>query len=459
VKILVLNCGSSSVKFQLFDMINEDVLAKGIVEKIGSSGAIIRYRAKDKDEIKEVREVSNHDQAIELVIGLLTHPTYGAILNKEDIVGIGHRVVHGAERFTGSVPINHDVIRGLRECIQFAPLHNPHNLKGIDAGERLLPHAFQAGVFDTAFHHQIPRPAYMYGLPYALYTKLGVRRYGFHGTSHLYVSQQAAQHMGTNLEDLKLVTCHLGNGASMAAVKGGYSVDTTMGFTPLEGLLMGTRCGDLDPALVPYIMQREHLSAAQVDDLMNKYSGLKGISETTNDMREIESEAAAGSDKHQLALDIFCLRVKKYVGAYAAEMGGLDAVVFTGGIGENSRKVRELSMEGLEFLGIEIDRERNQANAVNISRGSTPVLVIPTNEELVIARETRRLLEQAAKGGLGAISSDLSKEEKAELILLWAKYPRYAADDLAKALSRHIERPVDGATVQKELSALGLSTH
>ena len=311
MKILVLNCGSSSVKFQLIEMDNEGVLAKGVVEKIGSSEAILNYQATGKNNIVQTREIVNHDVAVSLVLQTLMHPKNGVIREKSEIAGIGHRLVHGGEEFKQPTPIDKKV-----RCNQFAPLHNPHNLKGIEVCEQLLPGIPQVGVFDTAFHHSLPPKAYMYALPMSLYRKHRIRRYGFHGTSHAYVAKKAAEYAGKPIGELKIITCHLGNGASIAAVDGGKSVETSMGFTPLEGLVMGTRCGDIDPALVPYITNLEKLSLSQVDSLLNKSSGMLGLTETTNDLREIELEAENGSDQHKLALGIFCHRIKKYIGAY-----------------------------------------------------------------------------------------------------------------------------------------------
>jgi len=394
INILVLNCGSSSAKFQLIQAETEDNLARGIVERIGTTDAIVRYQPKGRNEYREVTEISNHAVAIQKIIDMLTHPRHGMIKNLDEIMAIGHRVVHGAEKFANSVVITDEVIQQIEDCIKFAPLHNPHNLKGIKECARIIPGKPQVGVFDTAFHQQMPPSSYIYALPYSLYKKMGIRRYGFHGTSHYYVSRKAAEILKRPVEELKMITCHLGNGASITAVKGGISVDTSMGFTPLEGLVMGTRCGDIDPAIITYLMEREGLKPAEMDKLMNSQSGLKGISERSNDMREIIEGAERGEYQFKLALDVFSLRIKKYIGAYAAEMGGLDAVIFTGGIGENAVKVRELVCEGLEFLGIVIDKEKNNQKSLTISTGRTAVLCIPTNEELVIAQETKKLVEE-----------------------------------------------------------------
>ena len=461
--VLVLNSGSSSIKFQLIRMEDESLLAKGIVEKIGSSDAIITYQPEGKNKIREIREVKNHEVAIEIVLSLLLHPQHGVLRDKTEIDGIGHRVVHGGEDFSGSVLITEKVKASLRRCIQFAPLHNPANLKGIEAGEALLPGVPQIGVFDTAFHQTIPPKAYIYGLPYALYKKLRIRRYGFHGTSHSFVAHRAAEFLKRPIAELKIITCHLGNGASITAVEGGKSVDTTMGFTPLEGLVMGTRCGSIDPALVPYIMEREKLGTKEIDSIMNKNSGMLGLTETSNDMREIEQEAARGSERHKLALEIYCYHVRKYIGAYMAALGGVDAVVFTGGIGENSRFVRRVVCEGMEALGIGVDPVKNEKNAPDIGTGKVRILVVPTNEELAIARDTKMILEAGA--GRPACpapepvkrASGFNPDETAKLVLLWAKDPKAGAAALAAKLGPALGRAVADDDVRAELERLALS--
>ncbi len=401
MKILVLNCGSSSVKYQLIEMDGEEVICKGIVERIGSDDAIVRYSPAGRPEKREVRAVADHTEAINAVLAMLLDPEIGVIGDKSEIAAVGHRTVHGGEEFASSVRIDHEVLQTIRDCSVFAPLHNPHNLKGIEVCMELLPGTPQVAVFDTAFHQTMPPAAYLYALPYSLYRKFKVRRYGFHGTSHRYVAHKAAEVLGRSIEELKIVTCHLGNGASVAAVKHGKSVDTSMGFTPLEGLVMGTRCGDIDPALVLYIMEVEGLSPEEMDELLNKRSGMLGLTELSHDMREIEEKAKEGDERCNLALDIYCHRIKKYIGAYAAVMGGVDAVVFTGGVGEKSDVVRRRVCRDMEFLGIVFDEEANMQHvpwakvkpaSPHISAGPTKVLVIPTNEELVIARDTRDLL-------------------------------------------------------------------
>ncbi len=462
MKILVLNSGSSSVKFQLIRTEDESLLAKGIVEKIGSSDAIITYQPKDRSKIREIREVLNHSVAIELVLNLLLHPQHGVIGEKSEIAGIGHRVVHGGEDFSASVLVDEKVKATIQKCIQFAPLHNPHNLKGIEACESLLPGVPQVSVFDTAFHQTIPPKAFIYGLPYTLYKKLRIRRYGFHGTSHSYVAHRAAEILAKPLKDLKIITCHLGNGASITAVEGGRSVDTTMGFTPLEGLIMGTRCGTIDPALVPYIMEREKLGTKEIDSIMNKNSGMLGLTETSNDMREIEQEASRGSERHQLAIEIYCYHIKRFIGSYIAALGGVDAVVFTGGIGENSRLVRRLVTSDLSALGIAINEAKNEKNETDIGRGRVRVLVIPTNEEMAIARDTKTILEEmerarpAAPKPEATAPADFRPEETAKLVLAWAKNPKADLARLAAALSRSLRRKIEAEAVARELTRLNL---
>jgi len=396
--ILVLNSGSSSVKYRLYEMDGENCLAHGGVDRIGDRGSVLTHNRHDGHSVKLAGEIVDHQVAIEYILAILLSPNHGVIQDRSQIIAVGHRVVHGGEKFTKSALINQEVMNQLHDCIELAPLHNPHNIKGITACRSLLKEVPQVAVFDTAFHHQMPDHAYIYGLPYILYKKYGIRRYGFHGTSHRYVSDRAAVLMGKPLSELNLVTCHLGNGCSMSAVKGGVSVDTTMGFTPTEGLLMGTRTGDLDPAALLFVMSREEIGIEEANSLINKHSGLHGISGVSNDMREIESQAQAGNSRAQLALDVFCYRVRKYIGAYTAAMGSLDGLVFTGGIGENSAIVRSRSVEGLKFLGLELDQEKNAAKLSTErfidNNGAVRTMVIPTNEELVIARDTLKLVKR-----------------------------------------------------------------
>ena len=399
MKILVLNCGSSSVKYQLIDMENELALAKGLVERIGMSASVLTHKPHDRPQTMISGEILDHIQAIDFVIAMLLSPKHGVISDKSEISAVGHRVVHGGERFTESVLITTDLMGEIRDLIALAPLHNPHNIRGINAATKNLPNVPQVAVFDTAFHHKMPDYAYIYGLPYLLYKKYGIRRYGFHGPSHFFVSQKAAKELGRPIEELKIITCHLGNGASMTAVKGGISVDTSMGYTPLEGLMMGTRSGDIDPAIILNIMSREELSLHEANTLLNKHSGLSGISGVSSDVRELLKAKDEGHPNARLALDVFCYRIKKYIGAYTAAMGGLDVVVFTGGIGENAVEVRDMVLSGLEYLGIKIDGKRNQELSKGIgiiSKDDSPVtaMVVPTNEELVIARETHQLVKK-----------------------------------------------------------------
>lgn len=392
--VLVVNSGSSSLKYRVYDMTDERCLAWGLVDRIGARESVLSQNRFDGHQMKLGGEILDHRQAIEYVLALLQSPNHGVIHDKSMIGAIGHRVVHGGEKFTHSVVVDDQVLQGINECIELAPLHNPANIKGIVACRAMLPGIPQVAVFDTSFHHQMPDYTYLYALPYVLYKRYGIRRYGFHGTSHRYVALRAADMMGKPLEELRLITCHLGNGCSMAAIKYGISIDTSMGFTPVEGLVMGTRCGDVDVAAILHIMSREDLGIGEANSLINKHSGLLGISGISNDMREIQQEALKGNERALLALKVFCYRIKKYIGAYAAAMGGLDGIVFTGGIGENSHLVREMSVEGLEFLGIKIDKERNVSSEKGerfIERGSVPLMVIPTNEELMIARDTYQL--------------------------------------------------------------------
>lgn len=398
MKVLVLNCGSSSVKYQFISTEDRKVLAKGVIERIGSSSAILTHERFDGDKIKITGEILDHDLAIEYVIAVLLSKNHGVIKNKSEIDAVGHRVVHGGEDFSGSVLITDSVIDTLRENIELAPLHNPPNLKGILACKKHLPGIPQVGVFDTAFHQKMPPKAYIYGIPYLLYKRYKIRRYGFHGTSHLFVSRRAAELMNKPYESLKLITCHLGNGCSIAAIDKGISIDTSMGFTPLEGLLMGTRCGDLDPSIPLHVMSKEDLTLAEINTMLNKHSGLIGISGISNDMREIIKSMNEGNERAKLAFEVFCYRLKKYIGAYTAALGGLDAIVFTGGIGENSVEVRKETLSNLEYLGIELDEEKNNLTKgeriISKSDSRVKVFVIPTNEELVIALDTAQIVAE-----------------------------------------------------------------
>ncbi len=394
MKILVLNCGSSSIKYQFIDTETETALAKGNIERIGMTGAVLSHLRFDGDSIKIAGEILDHKMAIEYVIAVLMSKNHGVIEDAKEIDAVGHRVVHGGESFTSSVLINAEVLKALEDNIELAPLHNPPNIKGIQAVTRLLPKIPQVAVFDTAFHSKMPPRAYLYGIPFELYKKYQIRRYGFHGTSHLYVSQKASDVIGKDISELKIITAHLGNGCSMAAVDCGVSIDTTMGFTPLEGLLMGTRSGDLDPSLILYVMGKEGLTLNEAGTLLNKHSGLIGISGESSDMREILTSAKDGQKRSVYAFEIFCYRIKKFIGAYTAAMGGLDVLVFTGGVGENAAEVREEVCNNMEYLGIKLDKSKNENKELLISSNNSKVKVlrIPTNEELVIAIDTEKIV-------------------------------------------------------------------
>jgi len=396
MKILVLNCGSSSLKYQLIDMTTEEALAKGLVERINLDGARLEHRVGDQKIVKEA-DIPNHTVAVNLVIEALKDPGHGVISDISEVAAVGHRVVHGGEMFSGSVIITDAVKAALRECSSLAPLHNPPNLIGIEAAEALLSSVPQIGVFDTAFHQTMPPKAYLYGIPYSYYEKYKIRRYGFHGTSHKYVSARASEMLGKPIESLKIITCHLGNGASIAAVEGGRVVDTSMGMTPLEGLVMGTRCGDIDPAVVTFLMEKDGLSPKQMDDIMNKQSGVAGVSGVSSDFRDIEAAIAAGNEQAKTAMNLYVYRIAKYIGEYAAAMNGVDAIVFTAGVGENAPTTRADICAYLGYLGIKVDPDKNNVRGRE-SDFSAPgatcrSLVIPTNEELVIARDTYELVK------------------------------------------------------------------
>lgn len=399
MKVLVINCGSSSLKYQLIDMVNEEALAQGLVERIGIEGSVLTQKVEGKDKYIVKEEMKDHKDAIRLVLEALVDENNGVIKSMDEISAVGHRVVHGGEKYKESVVINDEVKANIEECFKLAPLHNPANMIGIKACEELMPNTPMVAVFDTAFHGTMTEDAYLYALPYELYEKDGIRKYGFHGTSHKYVSQTCAEVMGRDIKDLKIITCHLGNGASLCAVKNGVSVDTSMGFTPLEGVAMGTRCGNIDPAIVTFLMKEEGLSVDEVNDLLNKKSGVLGISGISSDFRDIEDAAFnKGNRRAQLALRIFEYKIRTTIGAYAAAMGGVDAIVFTAGVGENGPETREKCLEGLEFLGVEIDKEANNVRGKirEISKAGCNVkaFVIPTNEELVIARDTLELIKK-----------------------------------------------------------------
>ena len=396
MNVLVINCGSSSLKYQLINMENEDVLAKGLAERIGLDG-VVKHKAEGKEEVKLEDKLNNHKDAIKVVLNLLVDKKVGAIKSLEEIDIVGHRVVHGGEKFASSVIIDEEVIEAMEDCIDLAPLHNPPNITGIKACKELMPNVTMTGVFDTAFHQTMSKKAYIYPLPYELYEELGVRKYGFHGTSHKYVANRVAELIGEDIEDLKIVTCHLGNGASATAIRGGKSVDTSMGLTPLEGLAMGTRSGSIDPAIITFLMNKKNMSIQEVDELLNKKSGVLGISGVSNDFRDIEKAAEEGNERAQLALDKFYYIVRKYIASYTAAMGGIDVLVFTAGLGENSIGARKAICEDLESLGIEIDDENNNIRGkeqlISKENKKVKVYVIPTNEELMIAREAVEILE------------------------------------------------------------------
>ncbi len=401
VKIFVVNCGSSSIKYQLINMENETALAKGMVERIGMEGSLLKHTPAGKYTVDLPGDIPDHATGIKLILQALVNPEYGVITDMADIDAVGHRVVHGGERFADSVLITQDVLKGIEACAEIAPLHNPPNLYGINACMEIMPTTPQVAVFDTAFHQTLPKIAYLYGLPYEMYVKYGLRRYGFHGTSHKYVAQVAASMMQEHMTDLRIITCHLGNGASITAIKYGKSVDTSMGYTPLEGLIMGTRSGEIDPAIIPFLMEKENMTGPQIDDYLNRRSGILGISGLSSDFRDLESAANRGDERSQLAIDLFAYKVKKYIGGYVAAMGGVDAIVFTAGLGENSPFMRDKICNGLEYLGTRIDPERNKvrgkAQEISVKRASVKIFVIPTNEELVIARDTFNICRRIIK--------------------------------------------------------------
>lgn len=401
MKVFVVNCGSSSIKYQLIDMKKEKVLAKGSVERIAMQGSILKHTPTGKYTVDFSVDVPNYETGIKVVIDALTNPEYGVIAQMFEIDAVGHRVVHGGERFADSVLITEEVLKEIEQCSELAPLHNPPNLRGIEACIAMMPGIPQVAVFDTAFHQTLPKVAYLYGLPYELYVKYGLRRYGFHGTSHKYVAQVAAKMMGSHMSNLRIITCHLGNGASLAAIKYGRSIDTSMGYTPLEGLVMGTRSGEIDPAIVPFLMEKENMTPAQIDEYLNRRSGILGISGLSSDFRDLESAASRGDERSQLAIDLFAYKVKKYIGSYVAALGGVDAIVFTAGVGENSPNIRDKICNGLEYLGTRIDAKKNdtrgKAQEISIDGAEVKVFVVPTNEELVIARDTYNICKRIIK--------------------------------------------------------------
>ncbi len=400
--ILVLNCGSSSIKYQVIDMISpkeNKLLAKGLVERIGIEGGTITHRPTDKPRMELVTDIPNHTKGIDLIIKAITDPQSGVISSLDEIRAVGHRVAHGGDIFAESVLVDDKAIEQIERLAEIAPLHNPANLKGIYAVKELCPSIPQVACFDTSFHQSMPPRSYMYGLPYEYYEKYRVRRYGFHGTSHKYVAQIGCELAGLDFNTAKVVTCHIGNGASVAAVDGGRSIDTSMGFTPADGLLMGTRCGEVDPGALNYIAEKEHLDMGQVWNIVNKKSGVLGLTGLSSDMRDVENAAAEGNERAKMALDVYYYRIKKYVGAYAAAMGGIDLVVFTGGVGENDPVMRETVCSNMEFLGLEFDPEVNRGlrgkNTIISKPGSkVKAALIATNEELVIATDTFNIVEK-----------------------------------------------------------------
>ena len=399
MNILVINCGSSSLKYQLINSDSEQVLAKGLCERIGIDGSAITHQKAGGEKQTTLASMADHTQAVKLVIEKLTDASVGALKSLDEIDAVGHRIVHGGEKFAGSVLLTQEVMKAIEECNDLAPLHNPANLIGIHSCREIMPEVPMVGVFDTAFHQTMPKKAYLYGLPYEYYEKYKVRRYGFHGTSHDFVSERAAQILGKKREDLKIIVCHLGNGASVSAVMNGKSVDTSMGLTPLEGLIMGTRSGDMDPAIISFLMEKEGISAQEMIAICNKKSGVLGLSDgLSSDFRDLAEAAEKGNQQAQTALETYAYRVGKYIGAYAAAMNGVDVIAFTAGAGENNAKVRELIGQYIGFLGTNIDPEKNKLRGEEVilsDEGSRVVtMVVPTNEELAIARETCRLVQK-----------------------------------------------------------------
>lgn len=399
MKILVLNCGSSSIKYKLFDMTTKEILAQGGIEKIGLKGSFLKLTLPNGEKVILNKDIPEHTVGVEFIFQTLTSEQYGALKSLKELDAVGHRIVHGGERFSESVILNKEALDAITACNDLAPLHNPANLKGVAAVSALLPGLPQVGVFDTAFHQTMPDYAYMYAIPYELYEKYGIRRYGFHGTSHRYVSKRVCEFLGIQPEGTRIITCHVGNGGSVSAIKDGKCIDTSMGLTPLEGLMMGTRSGDIDAGAVTFIMEKEGLNATGVSNLLNKKSGLLGVSGVSSDMREIQAAVDAGNEKANLAQTMYYYRIKKYIGTYAAALGGVDVIVFTGGVGENKDDSRERACEGLEFMGVKLDKELNKTIHGEEAVISTPdskvkVVVIPTDEELMIATDTMTLLQR-----------------------------------------------------------------
>mgnify|MGYP002520006965 FL=1 len=396
MKVLVINCGSSSLKYQVLDMTNEALLCKGLVERIGMEGSVITHEKIGMDKVKNVVPMNDHKDAIAQVLDAVQNAEHGVVKSMDEIGAVGHRVVHAGEKFACSVKITEEVIKALEECVELAPLHNPPNLLGIEACKQLMPETPMVGVFDTAFHQTMPAESYIYAIPYEYYQKHGIRRYGFHGTSHKYVAERAAHMLNVSLDDLKLITCHLGNGASVSAIKRGKCIDTSMGFTPLEGLVMGTRSGDIDPAIVTFIREKENLPQGVANEILNKKSGVLGISGVSSDFRDLEEAVAEGNERAALALKVFAHKVRFYIGAYIAEMNGVDAIIFTAGVGENDVTMREVICHNLGNLGIKLDPVKNKVRGketiISTDDSRVKILLIPTNEELMIARDTYNIV-------------------------------------------------------------------
>lgn len=398
MKILVLNCGSSSIKYALYNMDDKSVMTSGGAERVGLDGAFVKVKLPNGEKKQIMHDIPEHTEGVKFIFSLLTDPEIGVIKDLKEIDAVGHRMVHGGEKFNKSVLLTDEVLKAFEACTDLAPLHNPANLKGVKAVSELMPGLPQVGVFDTAFHQTMPAHSYLYAIPYELYEKYGVRRYGFHGTSHRYVSQRVCEFLGVNPADKKIITCHIGNGGSVAAVDGGKCVDTSMGLTPLEGLMMGTRSGDIDGGAITFLEKKLGLDADGMSNLLNKKSGVLGITGISSDMREIDNAIAAGNERAKLALDMYNYRIKKYVGAYAAAMGGCDIIVFTAGVGENQSEMREAVCENMEYMGVKIDKEKNKGirgveAVISAPDSKVTVCVIPTDEELMIATDTMNLLK------------------------------------------------------------------
>ena len=398
MKILVLNCGSSSLKYQLFNMDNERVLAQGVVERIGLNNSILTHKKGEEEKYKINIDFKNHKEALTKVLQLLTSKEQGVLKSLNEIHAVGHRVVHGGEKYSKAVLIDEDVKKSIKALFSLAPLHNPANLIGIEICEDIMKNTPMVALFDTAFHQSMNKEEYLYAIPYELYKENGIRKYGFHGSSHKYVSEKAAELLKKDIKDLKIISCHLGNGASICAIKDGKSFDTTMGFSPLDGLVMGTRSGSIDPTIPIYLMKNNNLSIEEVDNLLNKKSGVLGISEVSSDFRDIEEEAMKGNEKASLALDIFHYKIKTQIGSYIAALNGVDIIIFTAGVGENGPETREAILNDMEFFGIVLDKEKNKVRGkiqeISAENSKVKVFVIPTNEELVIARETKKIIAQ-----------------------------------------------------------------